>query len=247
MSTYFLSDIHLKPFQDARMAKLCSFLEKHQSNMERLFLLGDIFDFWMGGHKIWQKRYEPLVQVIHKLRKQGTEVFLFEGNHDIHVDYFWAKKLGVTVYDDPKIFDLEGYRVRIEHGDLFNPDDKGYLLLRWFLRTPFLETAAVWAPGWLVAGIADWGSSASHKRTSKRSREQSVIDDIKRRTHVYAQKRATESEFDLLIMGHTHIREDYELEVGTKKIRYINLGSWFEPEPKALVLEKGQSIRYVSV
>jgi UDP-2,3-diacylglucosamine pyrophosphatase LpxH len=43
-----------------------------------------------------------------------------------------------------------------------------------------------------------------------------------------------------MIMGHTHVREDYKLQVGERVVQFINLGSWFEPEPKVLVLTQNE-------
>ncbi len=238
MASYFLSDIHLKPFRDPKTHALSRYLESLDSETQNVFLLGDIFDFWMGGHQIWQDRYRPIVESIRKLRSRAVNVYFFEGNHDIHVDPFWQKELGVTVLTEPQILNLHGLKVRIEHGDLFNPQDKNYILLRNFLRSVPLRVAALHAPGKLVAAIADWGSATSHKYSSKKAREDHVVEDIRRRMREYVKVCAQKSDFDLLIMGHTHIRENYSLEVNKKTIQFINLGSWFESQPKAFVLDQ---------
>lgn len=239
MASYFLSDIHLKPFSDPRMGALVGYLDHISNDAQRVFFLGDIFDFWMGGHDVWLKRYAPFVKAIELLRQRRVEVFFFEGNHDIHIDPFFAK-LGVQVFVEPQIMELHGIRVRIEHGDLFNPDDRGYLFLRSFLRSRPLRATSILAPGGLVTAIADWGTQASHKRTSREGRRPEVVEDIKRRTREYVRKCASEHEFDLMVMGHTHVREDYEIMVNGRSVRFINLGSWFEPTPQVFILEDGQ-------
>lgn len=239
MASYFFSDIHLKPFNDPRTIALSQFLDRLDSTAENIFFLGDIFDFWMGGHKIWQERYKPLVVAVKALRARGVKVYFFEGNHDIHIHPFWEKELGVQVFINPQVLEVEGIKIRIEHGDLFNPDDNNYLFLRRFLRSWPMRISSINAPGRLVAAIADWGSATSHKYSSQKARDPKVIEDIKRRMRRYAIHCAQSSNFDVLIMGHTHIREDYEIETQSKKVRFINLGSWFEPQPKALVLEHG--------
>jgi UDP-2,3-diacylglucosamine hydrolase len=239
MASYFLSDIHLRPYNDPRTKILVDFLDQVPDGTESVFFLGDIFDFWMGGHQIWVDRYRPFVEAIRRLRERNIPIFFFEGNHDIHIHPFY-EKLGIQIFTEPKIFDLFGLRVRIEHGDLFNPDDRPYLFLRKFLRSWPLKTAALVAPGRVTAFVADWGTQTSHKRTSVSGRRPEVIEDIKRRTKIYFEKCSHESDFDLMIMGHTHVREDYKLQVGERVVQFINLGSWFEPEPKVLVLTQNE-------
>ncbi len=242
MASYFLSDIHLKPQGDRRLEVLCGYLERLTKQIEpphKVFFMGDIFDFWMGGHRIWVNRYQPFVNAVEKLKKSGAELYFFEGNHDIHIHPFW-KDFGVKIVTEPLIMNLYGLKVRLEHGDLFNPDDKGYIFLRNFLRSAPLKYSSINAPGKLVAAIADWGTAASHKRTSVQGRKPEVIEDIKRRTRLYFEKCAMNSDFDLLIMGHTHIREDYQIEVKNRMVRYINLGSWFEDSPKVLIMRPSE-------
>lgn len=246
MAAYFLSDIHLKPYNDSRMSKLVSFLDQLGAGTDSVFFLGDIFDFWMGGHKIWIDRYKPLIEAVERLRSRGVEIYFFEGNHDIHIHPFWEVHLQTHIFTEPTVIELYGLKIRIEHGDYFNPDDNAYLFLRRFLRSGFLEWASVNAPGKLVAAIADWGSQTSGKRTKREGRKPEVVQDIKRRTKEYVMKCAQTGTFDIMIMGHTHVREDYEFEFKGKKHRFINLGSWFEPEIQVLVLKPG-SIQYQSV
>lgn len=237
MASYFLSDIHLRAYKDPRSKILCNYLDAISSKAEKVFFLGDIFDFWMGGHDIWLKRYPEFVSAVKRLANKNIEIYFFEGNHDIHIDPYFAK-IGVKIFTEPQVFELYGKKIRIEHGDLFNPDDKPYFFLRSFLRSWPLRAAALLAPGAVTAWVADKGTQASHKRTSVSGRKPEVIEDIKRRTKIYAQKCAAESDFDMLIMGHTHVREDYSFQLHKKTIRFVNLGSWFESVPQAFVMSE---------
>lgn len=237
MSYYFLSDIHLKPHGDPKAEALSGYLKHIETEgAKKVFFLGDIFDFWMGGHQFWVNRYKSFVDAVESLRKSGADVYFFEGNHDIHIDPFFEKQLGVKVFTEPQILELYGLKVRIEHGDLFNPDDKNYLLLRKLLRSSALRAASLLAPGAFVGAIGDWGSATSGKRSKREGRRPEVIADIKRRTREYVKKCASETDFDLMIMGHTHVQEDYEIMNKGRSVRYVNLGSWFDKEPHVFIL-----------
>jgi hypothetical protein len=61
VAAVFLSDIHLQPHGDPKTLRLAKFIDSLDATVTELFLLGDIFDFWMGGNAIFVERYRPLV------------------------------------------------------------------------------------------------------------------------------------------------------------------------------------------
>lgn len=268
MKAYFLSDLHLKDMQERNSQTLLRFLHyvrdeqitinglrdqsiravKGSADRQFVFLVGDIFDLWIGKHKYFVSRFQPIVDAISELVRAGVEVHYFEGNHDLYLKHFW-KKIGVITHEDAIITDLQGLKVRVEHGDLMNPDDKGYLFLRWFLRTPFMKIIAYLLPSVIVSWIGEKASHASRDYTS--TSKALPESEIRLITRTHAIKAARKEKFDLLISGHVHVRDDYEFpvlrvaEVDSKdeategSVRSVNLGSWFD-EPKIFVLENGQ-------
>ncbi len=249
MKAYFLSDLHLKDMQERNSQTLLRFLHSVISERNaKVFLVGDIFDLWIGKHQYFVSRFQPIVDAVSDLVKAGVEVHYFEGNHDLYLKHFW-KDLGVITHEDAMTTELQGLRVRIEHGDLMNPDDKGYLFLRWLLRTPVMKLIAYLLPSSLVSKI---GERASHASRDYTSTSKSLPEaDIRLITRTHAIKAAKTEAFDLIISGHVHVRDDYEFpvlrvsevdsadEVVEGSVRSINLGSWFD-EPKVFVLENSQ-------
>lgn len=242
MNAYFVSDLHLKSPEDRNTQVFRGFLASLLKNAQsagtserptHLFLVGDIFDLWIGGHDYFVRSFSDIVELIRSLVANGVEVHFFEGNHDLHLAPFWRDKLGVQVHTEARYFELGGQVVRVEHGDQMNPDDKGYLFLRWFLRTPVMKTAALRLPSAIVSAIGERASRASRNYTStaKELSDERIRSII--RKHV--EKTYRERAFDLLISGHVHVRDDQRLEIDGKKIRSVNLGSWFD-EPKAFEL-----------
>ena len=236
MAVYFISDIHLKPEGDARTDRLLRWL-KSLRDIRELYLMGDIFDFWMGGHAVWLHRYRGVVGAFRELQSRGVVIHFFEGNHDIHIDPFFTKELGVSVSVEPKVKNFCGYQVRLEHGDLFDPTDRGYFFLRGLLRSRAIRWTSIHAPGGLVTLISDWATAASHKRTSVAGRRPEVVEDIRRKMRLYFEKASFEEDFDLLIMGHTHVREDFTEVLGGRTRRFVNLGSWYDNSPHAFVID----------
>jgi UDP-2,3-diacylglucosamine hydrolase len=179
---------------------------------------------WLGRHKTFIRRFSPIVDHLHRISASGVEVHYFEGNHDLYLRDFWENELGIRVHIQACLFLLGGLRVRVEHGDLLDPADRGYRLLRRLLRTPFIAYGGTRLPGSLLARIGEVASRTSRRYTS---RKKTISDEHARRTvRSHAKRAAQEEPFDLIITGHVHVRDDHEFEVGGRRVRSVNLGSW---------------------
>ncbi|MCB0407828.1 MAG: UDP-2,3-diacylglucosamine diphosphatase [Bdellovibrionales bacterium] len=226
---WFVSDIHMSDMQDQKAKTFLAFL--HSLNQSRpcshLFLVGDIFDLWVGDHNYFQKKFDPIVSAIKKLKSEGVEIYYFEGNHDLHLERFWSKTLDITVYSGPWYFPILGKMVRVEHGDQSDPDDKGYLFLRTVLRTPVMRWLSYNLPGSLVNAIGEKASSKSRDYTSQ---TKTIDEEVAReKLHRHAVKAYEEESYDLMIYGHVHLRDEYK-GVGENEKSYeaINLGTWLD-------------------
>ena len=167
----------------------------------------------------------------------------FEGNHDLYLDKFWQQDVGVKVHDGPEFFNLGSFKVRVEHGDFMNPEDKGYLLLRKTLRSIPVTAIAKNLPGPFVSWIGERASKASRHYTShqKKMHDQEVCQFM----HRYAEDKAQERFFDYMVSGHTHVRDLYSFNVEGEQVHSINLGSWFDDQQVLLIDEAGH--RFVSL
>ena len=150
MTSWFVSDIHLKSLNEQSGNTLFRFLAMLNENpkQNQLFLLGDIFDFWISNGPAFTRQYQPLIDQIEKFKLSGGEVFYFEGNHDFHVDVFWTKKLNIPVFENEFYFKIGQLNVRLEHGDFINPDDIHYHKYRAFVRQPWIEIFGHILPSW---------------------------------------------------------------------------------------------------
>lgn len=227
MRALFLSDIHLGDQDDPNFKILCRFLDEQLGQLTHLFLLGDIFDVWVGPHEYYYRKYQGVVDSLRRLRAAGTEIHFFEGNHDFALSGFWDTRVGATVHEGPAHFQLAGLKVRVEHGDQTNPFDLGYIRLRAFLRSGPLDFLIRNTPERFVAFVGETWSPLSRKK-----KKPYVNEEVKKITHDFAAKLAQYDSFDLMVMGHTHMHEDFSFQVGGKSRRLINLGTWLE-RPRA--------------
>lgn len=239
MRAFFVSDIHLFSMEDPRAGILLRFLKSLERDTTHLFLMGDIFDLWIADHDIFANKFAQLSHEIVNLVRRGVEVHYFEGNHDFHLKEFWQDKVGARVHEAPYYMTLGNYRVRLEHGDETNPEDRLYRFQRWTLRTWLLEKMCFLAPSWFVRFIGETWSGQSRKKRPY------VNQSLKDRVRRFVQEKSRERHFDLMICGHTHMRDDFEFEVNGKKSRFINLGTWLE-KPSTLEVTN-ESIQFIEL
>lgn len=223
----FVSDIHISSPDDPKYGLFLKFLDRcAELRPEHLFLVGDIFDLWVSDRRYFVGQYQDVIGRILRLREMGVEVHYFEGNHDLDLKLFWQNQLGVHVWEQAAYFEIAGLVVRAEHGDQMDPDDKGYIFLRWFLRTPLMRLFCRYLPNQLVEWLGKRASQASRNYTS----------NIKTTTHdrtravikAHAEKVQSERPFDLLVSGHVHLADDCLIKRGERAFRSINLGTWLE-------------------
>lgn len=196
-------------------------------------LLGDIFDLWVGRHAYFLEKHAELLEKLDQLAAKGCEIHYFEGNHDLYLSRYFGKKQGYFVHPNSYKADWSGLKIRMEHGDLANPNDKGYLFLRAFLRNPIIRFVLNHIPGSWVKSIGEKASEASRKYTDQFDEDSVAV------IRNYAKYLAKQDSFDYLITGHTHQKDEFEFLQEDKKVKSINLGSWFSEEISILTLNLG--------
>lgn len=227
MRALFVSDLHIQNPDDAIARLFEEFLEKCQRvRPSHLFLVGDVFDLWISDRKFFVESYGRIIQRMRGLKESGIEIYYFEGNHDLDLRVFWQSQLQFKVFEGPAYFDLLGKTVRVEHGDEMDPEDKGYLFLRWLLRTPPVRELGRHLPNPAVKFI---GEKASHASRDYTSFIKTVTDDEVRAKFLSHIERAhREKAFDLLVSGHVHVVMDESTIVDGKSLRAVNLGTWLK-------------------
>ncbi len=226
MKAYFISDQHLtKPDSEECQALLRFFKSLHSTeDCSHLFLVGDIFDIWAGAHDYFIKMWKPFNSELLRLVNIGVEVHYFEGNHDMLLEDYFYKQLGVQVHTSAKYFEINGKTYRIEHGDQMDPEDKGYLLLRRFWRSGPISYLLKNAPAKLVEKTGDWASGLSRKHHDAKPSEEKA-KRIREFTDAHIKKVYQEKPFDIFVAGHVHLKDERNLEMPDgKTVLAVNLG-----------------------
>lgn len=222
---FFASDFHLgAPNEESsknRERKIIKWLERIENEAAAIFLVGDIFDFWFEYDKVIPKGFIRFIGKIAELRDRNIPIFFFTGNHDLWMNDYFTKELGIPVYHHPIEVTVEGKKLLIGHGDGLGPGDQQYKILKKIFTNSFCQ----WLFKWLHPDI---GVRLAH-RWSKNSRianlqkNEGEFKNEEEWLWVYCKQLIKNKHFDYFIFGHRHLPLD--LPVGESS-RYINLGEW---------------------
>lgn len=223
MSTvnYFISDLHLglgdKEEENQKELLLIKFLQFIAHDADRLFILGDLFDYWFEYKRVIQKDFFRTHAALRNLSDNNIEINYIIGNHDfLHRDFF-QKEIGANLYFDEVDFNIEGKKFFVGHGDGLMKNDKGYIILKKILRNSFLQRLYSAIHPDLGIKIASSTSKTSRNYTeNKNYGESDSLFEIA--------KEKIDKGYDYVMLGHSHIRAKREYKDGY----YINLGSWLE-------------------
>ncbi|MEZ4600403.1 MAG: UDP-2,3-diacylglucosamine diphosphatase [Syntrophotaleaceae bacterium] len=228
MKDIFLADAHLLDPAAGNYRRLLAFLADHRGSIRHLVMLGDIFDFWIGYRHTVFAPFVPLLEELRRQRESGTELIFVEGNHDFHMGPFFSEILQCRILPDGGELLLDDRKVFLAHGDLINPHDRGYLLLRKVLRNRLTRMLLTLVPpdlAWSVARRASRLSNCKKTRRQPRLPEKLLLH--------FAEERFTEG-YDAVITGHFHV--PLFRQTGDKTL--IALGDWIDQDSYA-VFEHG--------
>jgi UDP-2,3-diacylglucosamine hydrolase len=222
---YFLSDFHLgaPDYEQSlvREKKVVAFLDSIKDSAAMIFIVGDIFDFWYEYKQVVPKGYVRLLGKLAELTDRGIEIHCFVGNHDMWMRGYFEKELNIPVYHHPKVFEWNGKRFYIGHGDGLGPGDHGYKFLKKIFRNPLCQWLfGLLHPSWGI-GLANYFSRKSREKTG--TSDQHFLGEENEWLIIYCKEMLAKEHFDYLVFGHRHYPIDFKLN---EKSRYINLGDW---------------------
>jgi UDP-2,3-diacylglucosamine hydrolase len=219
MRDIFIADAHLLDPAAENYRRLLAFLDSLRGNTRTLYLLGDVFEFWVGYRHVVFAPYVPLLEALRRLRQDGTEIVCVEGNHDFHLGPYFEEVLHCRVLPDGGGVEIDGRQVFIGHGDLVNPGDRGYRLLRRTLRSrPLRWLLQVVPPDW-TWGIARWAGRQSRK--GQATKKTNWLPEAMLTDHA---KQLFSEGYAAVVTGHFH----HPLLQETEGKAMVALGDWID-------------------
>jgi len=221
MTTLFVSDLHLQASRPEIGEQFLRFLEGEAIQAEALYILGDLFEYWVGDDDP-NPHYTVMKSALRDLVDSGVPVFFMHGNRDFMIGERFAEETGATLLDDPNLIELHGEKVLLSHGDALCSDDKHYQQMRLMTRNP--EWQAMMRAKPLEERIA----IAEDARRQSQEHNASLEDDIMDVNQDAVVETFREHGVDILLHGHTHRPAVHEEDVEDRTAIRIVLGDWYE-------------------
>jgi UDP-2,3-diacylglucosamine hydrolase len=217
---YFASDAHLSPERPDVTDRFLRFLDRAQRDAHRLFLLGDIFDLWVGPKQTRLPYARPIIAKLREVHAGGTEVHYMAGNRDFNFDARvnggppprrLSEVLSVVSGD---------HRLFLTHGDLLCTSDRAYRRVRAIGRSLPVRMAFWGMPLGLSTFLSRGYGRLSQRAVARKPPREKAVDFSRVRAHLL-------EGHDAVICGHVHRAARYRVALpGDRVGEFIILGDW---------------------
>ncbi|RKZ83340.1 MAG: UDP-2,3-diacylglucosamine diphosphatase [Candidatus Parabeggiatoa sp. nov. 1] len=217
--TLFIADLHLDPKRPNTLTFCLDFLAGRARQATVLYILGDLFEVWLGDDDD-EPVYQPVLTALHHLTASGVFVFVMHGNRDFLLGEGFVAATGCQLIDDPHLIDLYGTPTLLMHGDSLCTLDVDYQAFRQQVRDP------LWQAQFLAKPLAQRRIFAQQARTHSQAKTQmtaEAIMDVAPEAVISALE--THNVYQL-IHGHTHRPAMHQLTVNGQTAYRRVVGDW---------------------
>ena len=219
MTVLFVSDIHLCQQRPELTNAFVNFLQTTASTCQQLYLLGDIFDAWIGDDFI-DPKMQTVFDSLQQLSAGGCQLFFQHGNRDFLIGSQFEKLTNVTILPESTIITLPTQQALIMHGDQLCTDDIEYQNFRSMVRSE------QWQQQFLAKPITERLSIAEHLRSTSKQMTKQKDNDITDVNQNAVIDTLNQAKVNLLIHGHTHRPMIHSIKQTDTDSTRVVLGDW---------------------
>ena len=217
----FVSDLHLIAERPEANEKFIAFIEQKARAARALYVLGDLFEYWIGDDDLGEPFNAVIAGFFSRLTRSGIPLYLMHGNRDFLIGARFCAQTGARLLDDPALVDIDGVKTLLMHGDTLCTDDVDYQAWRRTARS------AESRRDFLSKSLAERRSTV----TALREKSKAVIR-AKPAEIMDVNQEAVRSAFrshgvERLVHGHTHRPGRHELQVDGRRCERWVLPDWY--------------------
>jgi UDP-2,3-diacylglucosamine hydrolase len=221
MKTLFISDLHLCEERPGINALFTRFLDDVARDAEALYILGDLFEYWIGDDQL---DHDPLARAVARqlttAANHGTRIFFMRGNRDFLIGERFARDAGLTLLPDPAQITLGEQRILLMHGDTLCTDDVAYQAFRAQVRDPAWQVDVLAKP---YAARAELARAIRSRSDVEKSMKADSIMDVNSSAVTAAFERHG---YPIMIHGHTHRPARHQLTINRHTCARWVLQDW---------------------
>ena len=217
MAILFISDLHLSPERPEVTRAFLRFLEDQANSTEALFVLGDLFEAWIGDDDTCPTGIK-VQNAFKQLTDKGVALFIQHGNRDFFLGKRFMQYTGATLLEDEHLVEYNDRTVLVMHGDTLCTDDIDYIRFRRKIRHPIIKFCLQLLPLRYRQTLAD---KMRAKSKAANANKPSAIMDVNLNA---VEKVMSKHQVKTLIHGHTHRPNRHQQKQGER----IVLGDWHD-------------------
>ena len=238
----FVSDLHLRAERPDLTRRFAVFLaDTAASNVDALFILGDLFEYWIGDDDLSASFNADVCALLRGTADMGTRIFFIAGNRDFLLGDAFARAAGMVVLPETEKVGAGDTATLLMHGDTLCTDDLPYQEFRRMVRSP------EWQQDFLARPLAE-------RRIEVESLRRRSIEAMKSKTAAImdaspATVRAALAEHGCtrLIHGHTHRPGHEQIRLAAAGGERWVLSDWDTGRGDALEISPGGDIRRIDL
>ena len=219
-NTVFISDLHLEDTAPERMEWLAAFLAGPARKAEAVYILGDLFEFWIGDDAV-SATAQRVAQATAALTASAVPCYFMHGNRDFLVGENYASVAGLELLPENHVVDLYGTPTLLLHGDTLSTDDLEYQAVRLQTRDP------AWQAMVLALSIEKRLEMARSARDASMEHTGPAAPDIMDVNEEAVTRAFREHSVNRMIHGHTHRPAFHLVDVDGSKAERIVLADWY--------------------
>lgn len=224
MTVCFISDLHLDPCRPGATAAFLNFLQGPALSLKRLYILGDLFESWVGDDDPDSHNRE-LIKALANYTKQQPHCFFMAGNRDFMVGEDFLQQTGMQMLSDPTVIDIQGEKLLISHGDRYCTDDISYQRFRRLARNPLVTGLYRALPFSIRNRLVNTARSKS-----QHSKQYKTADIMDVNSEAITQAMRAHG-VNFILHGHTHRPQEHQFDLDGNPATRIVLGDWYKGGP----------------
>jgi UDP-2,3-diacylglucosamine hydrolase len=219
MLQFFIADLHLSNENPEQVQLFLHFLQEQASGASHLYILGDLFEIWVGDDND-QPPIPEVIEGLRRLTQGGTRLGVMHGNRDFLLGERFCRATGAELLDDPTRLELDGVPTLLMHGDLLCTDDEAYQAFRRQVRDPAFQSQFLSLP---LAARLEKAREYRAMSGEANSLKADGIMDVNTQTVTDTMRRY---DVQQLIHGHTHRPAEHDLQLDGRSVTRLVLGDW---------------------
>jgi UDP-2,3-diacylglucosamine pyrophosphatase LpxH len=223
MEICIISDLHLGTF-GCQAKEALNYLKSIKP--KTLILNGDIIDIWQFNKRYFPASHMAVIKQIFSMASKDTKVIYITGNHDEALRKYADFEMGNIQLTDKIVFEINGEKNWVFHGDVFDRTTKG--------GAKFIAKLGGYGYDLLILinSILNWGMKLMGKE--KMSFSKKVKNGVKKAVswvnnfEQIAAELAIENKYQYVICGHIHQPQQRVITTDKGSVTYLNSGDWIE-------------------